>query len=77
VKSPGFLRRKSAAGEPRARRRPTGRRSHRRLVALNAERADEEKTGFVRWLRPDYQNPASGKAAESGKARKLESKFAG
>jgi hypothetical protein len=26
-----------------------------RLVALNAERAAEEKRGFVRWLRPDFQ----------------------
>src|SRR5690606_23160073 len=29
-----------------------------RLVALNAERAAEEAAGHVRWLRPDYQNPA-------------------
>ena len=28
-----------------------------RLVALNAERAEEEKRGRVRWLRPEYQNP--------------------
>lgn len=28
-----------------------------RLVALNAERAAEEKAGKVRWLRPDYQIP--------------------
>ncbi|BAM03848.1 class I SAM-dependent DNA methyltransferase [Phycisphaera mikurensis] len=28
-----------------------------RLVALNAERAAEEATGHVRWLRPDFQNP--------------------
>jgi hypothetical protein len=28
-----------------------------RLVALNAERAAEEKRGLVRWLRPEYQNP--------------------
>ncbi len=28
-----------------------------RLVALNAERAGEEKAGHVRWLRPDYQRP--------------------
>jgi len=28
-----------------------------RLVALNAERAAEERTGLVRWLRPDFQNP--------------------
>jgi hypothetical protein len=29
-----------------------------RLVALNRERANEEARGLVRWLRPDYQNPA-------------------
>ncbi|MHB8764596.1 MAG: class I SAM-dependent DNA methyltransferase, partial [Deferrisomatales bacterium] len=28
-----------------------------RLVALNAERAAEEKRGLVRWLRPEYQKP--------------------
>jgi hypothetical protein len=28
-----------------------------RLVALNHERAAEEKAGQVRWLRPDYQEP--------------------
>lgn len=28
-----------------------------RLVALNKERAEEEKRGLVRWLRPDYQAP--------------------
>ncbi|MDT8856474.1 DNA methyltransferase [Paracoccaceae bacterium Fryx2] len=34
-----------------------------RLVDLNRERAKEEAQGLVRWLRPEYQNPA-GKAAE-------------
>lgn len=29
-----------------------------RLVALNSERAAEEKRGLVRWLRPEFQNPA-------------------
>jgi hypothetical protein len=29
-----------------------------RLVALNAERADEERRGIIRWLRPEFQNPA-------------------
>jgi hypothetical protein len=29
-----------------------------RLVALNRERADEEARGLIRWLRPEYQNPA-------------------
>jgi hypothetical protein len=28
------------------------------LVALNARRAAEEKAGRIRWLRPDFQNPA-------------------
>jgi hypothetical protein len=28
-----------------------------RLVALNARRAEEEKAGTVRWLRPEFQNP--------------------
>lgn len=31
-----------------------------RLVALNTERASEEKAGKVRWLRPDYQVPRFG-----------------
>ena len=29
-----------------------------RLVALNAKRAAEEAQGSVRWLRPEFQNPA-------------------
>jgi hypothetical protein len=33
-----------------------------RLVALNAERAEEERRGLVRWLRPEFQNPAGTKA---------------
>jgi hypothetical protein len=39
-----------------------------RLVALNAERAKEEATGHVRWLRPEYQIPrfAKGAAAKTG-----------
>jgi hypothetical protein len=28
-----------------------------RLVALNAERAEEERHGLIRWLRPEFQNP--------------------
>jgi hypothetical protein len=32
-----------------------------RLVALNGERAAEEKRGLVRWLRPDYQIPKLGR----------------
>jgi hypothetical protein len=35
-----------------------------KLVALNKERADEEKRGIVRWLRPEFQNP-SGKSSET------------
>ena len=31
-----------------------------RLVALNRERAEEERRGIVRWLRPDYQIPKLG-----------------
>ena len=31
-----------------------------KLVALNAERADEERHGKVRWLRPEYQIPRFG-----------------
>jgi hypothetical protein len=34
-----------------------------RLVALNQERAEEEKRGLVRWLRPEFQNPEGAKAA--------------
>lgn len=42
-----------------------------RLVALNAARALEEKTGVVRWLRPEFQNPALSKSehcAQAGRA---------
>lgn len=35
-----------------------------RLVALNKERAAEEKLGLVRWLRPDYQVPRFGKGLD-------------
>ena len=34
-----------------------------RLVALNAKRAAEETQGLVRWLRPDFQDPACRTAA--------------
>ena len=30
----------------------------RRLVALNRERAEEERRGLIRWLRPEFQAPA-------------------
>jgi hypothetical protein len=34
-----------------------------RLVALNHERAEEEKRGLVCWLRPEYQNPSGAQEA--------------
>ncbi len=34
-----------------------------RLVALNKARAEEEKRGIVRWLRPEFQNPTGRSAA--------------
>lgn len=37
------------------------------LVALNAERAAEEKTGNIRWLRPDYQIPRFGSPEEKAR----------
>ena len=37
-----------------------------KLVALNAERAAEERTGLVRWLRPEFQNPTGTGAATQG-----------
>ncbi len=36
-----------------------------RLVALNHERAAEEKRGHVRWLRPDFQAPGAATAKQS------------
>jgi len=36
-----------------------------RLVALNHERAAEEKAGKVRWLRPEYQEPRFGSGTSS------------
>jgi len=38
-----------------------------RLVALNKERSIEEKTGKVRWLRPDYQIKRFGSDAEKAR----------
>jgi hypothetical protein len=35
-----------------------------RLVALNAERAADEKRGIVHWLRPEYQEPRFGRGAD-------------
>lgn len=36
-----------------------------RLVALNAERAAEEQQGLIRWLRPEFQNRASGQKTQA------------
>jgi hypothetical protein len=36
----------------------------RRLVALNAQRAEEEKRGLIRWLRPEFQNPGGASASQ-------------
>jgi len=40
-----------------------------RLVALNAERAEEEARGLVRWLRPEFQNPGGRAAASESQGR--------
>lgn len=42
-----------------------------RLVALNQERAAEEKRGLVRWLRPDYQVPRLGARVAQPQAEEL------
>lgn len=36
----------------------------RRLVELNAQRVAEEARGIIRWLRPEYQNPAAAAAPQ-------------
>ena len=36
-----------------------------RLVALNHERAAEEKRGLIRWLRPEFQAPATATAQQT------------
>lgn len=38
-----------------------------RLVDLNAGRAEEERRGLIRWLRPEYQNPQGTAAATNRK----------
>ena len=44
-----------------------------RLVALNRERAAEERRGVVRWLRPDYQVPKLGhKVRKPEEAKQVE-----
>jgi hypothetical protein len=36
-----------------------------RLIALNAERAAEERNGLIRWLRPEYQAPGQVKPTQT------------
>lgn len=43
-----------------------------RLVDLNRARAAEEAAGLVRWLRPDYQNPAGRIAAAKGQQAEMD-----
>lgn len=45
-----------------------------RLVALNRERKAEEAQGQVRWLRPDYQIPRFGTAAQK-RERQIEAEL--
>ena len=44
----------------------------RRLVALNHERAEEEKRGQIRWLRPEYQIAKFGKKLPIAKTEELD-----
>ncbi|WP_092778065.1 class I SAM-dependent DNA methyltransferase [Jannaschia pohangensis] len=43
-----------------------------RLVDLNRERAAEEAQGHIRWLRPEYQNPAGTQAEAKGKTADMD-----
>lgn len=43
-----------------------------RLVDLNRVRAAEEAAGLVRWLRPEYQNPAGHAVVAKGKQAELD-----
>lgn len=43
-----------------------------RLVDLNRQRAAEEARGHIRWLRPDYQNPAGRVAVAQGEQTTME-----
>ena len=36
------------------------------LVKLNSLRAAEERTGLIRWIRPEYQNPAGPSGLQTG-----------
>jgi len=47
-----------------------------KLVALNRERAAEERSGHVRWLRPDYQIPLFGKDIDKQAAREVGTQIA-
>lgn len=42
---------------------PTNEEILEKLVQLNAARVEEEHTGTIRWLRPEYQKPSEGVAA--------------
>jgi hypothetical protein len=42
------------------------------LVALNRARAAEEASGLIRWLRPEYQNPAGHAAVTQGQQTELD-----
>ncbi|HSZ54732.1 MAG TPA: hypothetical protein VK797_03680 [Tepidisphaeraceae bacterium] len=48
----------------------------RRLVALNAERAEEERRGIVRWLRPEFQNPSGAAETQQSLALPVTQKLA-
>jgi len=43
-----------------------------RLVDLNHERAEEEKRGLIRWLRPEYQNPEGKQLEVAGEQEELD-----
>jgi hypothetical protein len=43
-----------------------------RLVALNAQRAKEEASGLVRWLRSDYQTPGGAQPQQTALAVEVE-----
>ena len=47
-----------------------------RLVDLNRQRAKEEEQGLVRWLRPEYQNPAGSRSAAQEALLETESETA-
>jgi antitoxin component HigA of HigAB toxin-antitoxin module len=49
-------------GQPEGAR---GEASARRSISNNHERAEEERRGLVRWLRPDFQAPGEGGVPEA------------